>query len=67
MKNSKYYIFILFLAFACAKPLPKDPLVVPPDFDIMPTLDKDGSEIKNIENKNIYNQDIEDIKDLLLD
>ncbi len=44
MKNNKYYLIILLLICACAKPLPKDPLVVPPEFDIMPILNEDGSE-----------------------
>ncbi len=67
MKNNKYYLLILLLFCACAKPLPSDPLVIPPEFEIMPDLSKDGIEKKDVGKENIYNQDIEDIKDLLLD
>ncbi len=72
MKNKKnnFILVGLMLSFlvSCSAKLPTDPLLIPPRFNELPTQD----EIKGLDQKNPVkdsenNEDVQELKDLLLD
>lgn len=64
--RSKIIIFLITLAlFSCKDKGPEDPLILPPDFNIMPDLQQLDKDSKGEEKET--DQDIEELRDLLLE
>ena len=61
MRNKLVLLIILAIFSSCSKDKPEDPLILPPEFEIMPELNKDPNQ-----KPKVSDQDIEELKDLLL-
>lgn len=71
MKNRKINLFlaaILVFSFtSCTSDLPKDPLLIPPKFDELPDQKAVKTEKKKRVIESESEEDIQELKDLLLD
>ena len=65
MKNKLFILLIIGLLNSCLDKKAEDPLLLPPDFNVLPDIDpKNQNPQPSPDNK--QDQDIEQLKDLLL-
>lgn len=68
MKNRLVFSLLLLMIWSCAKDLPKDPLVIPPNFAELPTAqDEEKANDESAVLKSEDKEDIKELKNLLLD
>ena len=60
-KNSIIIISCIFFIFSCAKHKETDPLLLPPDFELLPDLNQEDEKPSKVND-----QDINNLKNLLL-